>query len=359
MLRLKSVPTEKEMLRALTRGDADLSPLTLTKLAHADNQGANGILVLEWQKQIYRFAVECLVASTPRFITAAITKARRNSSSPRSYPLILAPYLPDSQIAVLKKEQASGIDLCGNVFINVPGKILVCRTGSPNKFVSTGVIRNVYRKNSSLVARAFLIKPRYGSIGELLEEIKGRGGNVTQATVSKVCNSLDQDLVIERKKGDLPKTKTLRLIQPEKLIELLRTNYELPTVRQRIFAKSGLSLEELTNKVVQWSTQAKGRVVFTGVCSTASYAVMAREDKSSFYCSDAESLFEWLKPNIEETPRFSNVELIESEDEVVYFDTRRKIIASPIQAYLELARGDKREQETARQIEKAILGELK
>lgn len=48
--------------------------------------------------------------------------------------------------------------------------------------------------------------------------------------------------------------------------------------------------------------------------------------------------------------RFPNVTLIETEDPTVYFDMRirnQNSIASPIQVYLELMSGDKREKETA------------
>jgi hypothetical protein len=40
----------------------------------------------------------------------------------------------------------------------------------------------------------------------------------------------------------------------------------------------------------------------------------------------------------------------------VYFDRRPGLVASPIQAYLELARGDKREKKTADQVRRVILG---
>jgi len=56
--------------------------------------------------------------------------------------------------------------------------------------------------------------------------------------------------------------------------------------------------------------------------------------------------------------RFPNATLIETEDPAVYFDMRirnQNFIASPIQVYLELMSGDKREKETAQQIRKSLL----
>ena len=44
--------------------------------------------------------------------------------------------------------------------------------------------------NSSLVARAFLLRPEYKTSQELLDEVTKRGGEVTLPTVSKACSSL-------------------------------------------------------------------------------------------------------------------------------------------------------------------------
>lgn len=297
--------------------------------------------------------------STPKEIAAAIVAAKQASKPPRCYPLVLAPYLPESQLRLLEEQQVSGIDLSGNTLIVVPDEILVCRTGAPSKFRRAGVIKNVYRRNSSIVARAFLLKPQFNSISELMEEITSRGGSVTQATVSKVCSSLDQDLVIERTKGKLPRTRSLRLIQPEKLLELVTVNYAQPLIKVRLSAKSPLAPEQFCRRIRQWGRETGERAVLTGSSSADQYAVMAREPIQSFYCSNLETLLKRFGSQLEETSRFSNVELLETDEDFVYFDARDDGTASPVQTYVELMRGDKREQETAEQVRKAVLQPLK
>jgi hypothetical protein len=85
---------------------------------------------------------------------------------------------------------------------------------------------------------------------------------------------------------------------------------------------------------------------------------MAREPIQSFYCSNLESLLKRLGPDLEETSRFPNIEFLETEEDFVYFDTRDKLTASPLQTYLELMQGDKREKETAEQLRETILQPL-
>ena len=362
MIQYRETPRESEMLRLLAQGRVDTSPLKVVAVeVEPARKGCpkdsrpDAELVLRWQKKAYRFAVECKAVSTPKEIAAAAETAKLASNPPRSYPMVFAPYLPAPQLRLLEEQQVSGIDLSGNALILVPGEILVSRTGAPNKFRRSGVIKNVYRKNSSIVARVFLLKPQYDSISEVMDEIKTRGGSVTQATVSKVCSSLDQDLVIERTKGKSPRTRSLRLIQPEKLLELVTGNYAPPVIKQRLTAKTALAPEQFRRRLREWGRETGEKAVLTGSSSAGEYAVMAREPLQSFYCSDLGSLLKRFRADLEETSRFPNVELLETDEDFVYFDARDNLAASPVQTYLELMRGDKREQETAEQVRKAIL----
>ena len=360
------MPRQSEMLRLLAQGRVDTSPLKLvaverkaTRKGQPKTPEVDAIIELGWGKKTYRFAVECRAVSTPKEVAAAAETAKRNSRPPRSFPLVFVPYLPQSQLRLLEEWQVSGIDLSGNALIMVPDEILVSRTGAPNNFRRAGVIKNVYRKNSSIIPRVFLLKPQYNSITEVMDEIESHGGNITQATISKVCASLDQDLVIERTKGELPRTRSLRLIQPDKLLELLTENYAPPVINQRLTAKTTLTRDQFCRRIVEWGREAAEKATLTGSSSAGQYAVMAREPVQSLYCSNLESLLKRLGPDLEETSRFANIELLETDENFVYFDARDDLVASPVQTYLELMQGDKRERETAEQLRKTILQPLK
>src|SRR5262249_27064378 len=150
---------------------------------------------------------------------------------------------------MLEIEEVSGIDLCGNGVVIVPPELLVRRTGFPNRYRAEGTIKNVYRKTSSLVARAFLLVPQFPSVKEALAEIRRRGGEVTLATVSKVCKSLEADLVIERGRGEGSVARQLRLLQADKLLDLLAENYAPTEVRRTFRGKSSLPPEELRRRL--------------------------------------------------------------------------------------------------------------
>jgi len=192
-----------------------------------------------------------------------------------------------------------------------------------------------------------------------MDEIESRGGIISQATVSKVCASLDQDLVIERTKGQVPRTRSLRLLQPAKLLDLLTENYAPPVINQRLTAKITLTPGQFCSRVMAWRSDADEQATLTGSSSVGHYAVMAREPIQSLYCSNLESLLKWLGPDVEEASRFANVEFLATDEDFVYFDARDDLAASPVQTFLELMQGDKREQETAEQLRRTILQPLK
>jgi hypothetical protein len=387
MVSRKSI-TEADLLAFLKAGEIDFPPLQVAAVQtkatfSADNKALqlDALLTLRWRDRTYRFGVEARRLWTPKAVAEAVDTVRRTVGSTGTYPLVLVPYLGPERLLTLEAQGVSGIDLCGNGVVVVPDELLVLRTGFPNRFRWEGTIKNVYRKNSSMVARTFLLVPQFSSVKEALAEIRTRGGEVTLATVSKVCKRLEADLIIEGGRGPAPwahdpgprQPKTLpqvyrvkpspflrwlRLLQPEKLLDLLADNYALPAASRTFRGKCALRPEELRMRLAGWEEQSGARVVLTGASSVEAYAVMAREPVQSFYCSDLDGAIRHLGDDVRETDRFANVTLLETRDDFVYFDRRPGLVASPVQSYLELLAGDKRERETADQVRRVILGPL-
>lgn len=363
--------TEADLLASLKGSRFRFPPLQVVAVQQATSAKAemqDAVLTLGWGDRTYCFGVEARRLWTPKAISEAMDEVRRRVVPTENYPLILVPYLSEEWLLALEAQGISGIDLCGNGVIVVPNQLLVLRTGNPNRFRWTGTIKNVYRKNSSIVARTFLLVPKFDSIQEVLEEIWKRDGEITLATVSKVCKSLEDDLVIERvmerssdeasRERPSPYVRRTRLLQPEKLLDLLARNYVVPEVRHRVQLKCTLQPEELRKRLESWAKESGVKVVLTGTSSVEAYAVMAREPMQSFYCTGIEGLIQSLGSDLRETDRFANVTLLETRESFVYFDRRPGLIASPIQSYLELLAGDKRDRETAAQVRRVILGPL-
>ncbi len=353
--------SEHEIARRVRAGEVSLPPLTfrLEKTpAKTARYEADEIISAWWDgREIGRFAVEYKSTASPKAIQAALMTVRGWRLEEGLYPLVMVPYLGNERLAEFEKEKISAVDLCGNGVVLVGQKLAVYRTGGRNEFTSSEPIKNVYRRNSSLVVRVFAAKPRFHAVGEVLEEINTRNGIMRQwnpagmglSTVSKVLKAMEEDLLIAREAG-------IRLIQPRKLLDKLAENYEPPSVKQMIRLKidgwEGNVLERIRHEAdrlqVPWQV--------TGLSSVNQFAVMQRGEMISVYCPRLKEIVPALKGR--ETDRFPNLEIQETGDQRVYFDPLVKDgvrWASSVQAYLELMSGDKRDRETAEQVRSHIL----
>jgi hypothetical protein len=356
---IRKPPSEREAIAWLKAGRVELPPLRLriTQIGAKSEQMASTWdfeLEVAWSEKRSKFVAEYKSLSTPKAFEDAIRQCQSVRPPPGRRPLVVLPYLRSSQLEQLDRLGLSGLDLCGNGVVVVPGSFRVFRTGAPNRFSSSAPIKNIYRKNTSMVARIFAAQPAFPNLKAVREAVNARNPFVRSrlrtpmrlGTVSKAIKGLADDLVIERSDG-------IRLLQADKLLSLLADNYRSPEpVRTRRLKVPAASAESWVRERLRDSGTP---VVATGLSSVGKYAAMAREDCISLYCPGLDEVWERLGGI--ETDRFPNVELIETDEESVYFDSRSDqgfAWASPLQTYLELMTGDNRDQETAEQV-KALL----
>lgn len=357
----RKIPTVKEMLELLRRGKVSIPPLSFRFLKDQPDEGGNrrfdAMVEASWQGKIARFEVVCKALSTPKAFQEGLNMLKSSPLPKGRWPMLLVPFLSEGQLQELEREGISGIDLCGNGVVIVPGKFAIFRNGVKNRFPSSAPIKNIYRKNSSMVGRVFLLNPIYESVQKICPEVNRRNPLVNRwnkkpmslSTVSKSLKTLEEDLIIVRNGA-------IRLTQPDKLFEKLDQNYDPPTVKERIRLKISEDGGMIRELLVDLSQAINLPLVATGLSSVAQYAVMQRGDLLSVYCPCLEPLLERLPDT--QTDRFPNLELIETENEPIYFDARQEgnfWWASPVQVCFELMSGDKRDQETAERLKSFLL----
>jgi hypothetical protein len=345
--------SESAILEALRAEEVRLPPLTL-RLQSADGVAREWDAMLEatWRRNAYRFVVEIKRYATPKLFQQTISWLRTAPRPSRTYPLLMVPFLSPEQLTELEECDLSGIDLSGNGIVTVPDKILIFRTGRPNKYPQSAPIKNVYRGASSLIGRTLLLRPSFPDSTALRTELLNRGGSISPATVSKVIKALEEDLVVSRK------GRSVGLIQPDKLLDRLSDEYRSPRIKRRFTGQATQDVEGLLAGLVSAVQSGPTRLVLTGAYSSLRYSSMAREDTRSFYCTSLDAVLQSLGPLVQESTSFPDIELLETEDETVYFDIRQveqMPWASPVQSYLELMAGDKRDRHTAAALRDGIL----
>lgn len=348
----------------LASGQVSIPPLRIACIGMEPDFGPGGrldaLIEIRWGRLCRRFAVEMKALSTPMAFRTAINHVTNVELPTDTLPMIMLPYLSADQLQELEKAGVSGIDLCGNGIVMVSGTLLVSRTGQPNRYTSSVPIKNIYRKNSSMVPRVFLAQPRFDRVSEVLAGVNARNLLVAAfsqppmvlATVSKAIKALEEDLIVSRESGQL------KLLQPDKLLEKLLESYQVEKPQLLIRRRATTPLSELPAQLAGLSKELNLPVVATGLASVDRYAVMQRGDLLSVYCPRPEVLLARLPAG--ESDRFPNLEIVASEDETVYFDCRQDDKtgfrwASPLQTYLEMMRGDQRDQQTASQVRADIL----
>ena len=347
------------MIDQLRRGKVSLPPLSI-RFLEGQPKPLDACVEASWRKTTARFAIECKSISTPKAFRDGLNLLK-SVTFPKGYlPMLILPFFSKQQLQELEREGINGIDLCGNGVVVVPGKFSVFRSGEKSQFSSSAPIKNIYRKNSSMVGRVFLALPNYGTVQEICSELNRRNILIERwdkrpmslSTVSKSLKALEEDLIVERK--DI-----IRLVQPDKLLEKLSENYVLPRVNERVRLKVPGESGTIWELLQKQSQDLNLPFVATGTSSVTQYAVMQRGDVLSVYCPRLEILLERLPGS--RSDRFPNLELVETEDETAYFDARKDgnfWWASPVQVYLELMAGDKRDRETAEQVKSFILANL-
>jgi len=240
----------------------------------------------------------------------------------------VVPYLSPRALDRLREEKVSGIDLSGNCLVVVPGEWFIRSTGAKNRYPAGAAIKNVYREASSLVARVFFARSAFPSVQAILNEIRSRGGKVTLPTVSKALKGLEEDLLVGR--GE-----TIRVLQPDRLLDLLLENYRAPVVRRRPRIK--VTDREGTLRQFAWNAR-KSDVYVAGDLPSRYVVLPTTDDVTRLYASSLGAVTEGIE--FEEDSRFPNVEPVEIEDQTVYFDLDEEDgfpWISALQTYLILA----------------------
>jgi hypothetical protein len=351
----RKVITEEQLLDQLTRQQLRFPPLALEMLRPERDRGGGGpdaVLRASWRHRRWEFDVECRAFATPRSLREAIIELKFRAEAGGRLPLVVAPYLSEERLRELEDAEVSGLDLSGNGVVVVPGELLVFRSGAPNRFPFPVTLKNAYRGVTSLVARVLLLRPSYPSVTEVQEEIRRRGGDLVLSTVSKALKLLAEELIIGR-------SPEIRLLQPDKLLERLTREYRAPKVTLRAQGKLPGGREALLRTLGEKAETEGIPLVATGGTSAPLYTVMARGELLSVYTPQLDRLLVGLP--FRETSRFPDLEVLETDEAPVYFDLRQRDgfhWASPLQTYLELMDGDKRDRETAAQLRDQLLGSV-
>ena len=351
MNKLKKI-NESELLSTFREGRrVILAPLRLVgveqesvRTAGPRDEQVDAVIegALPGEPEGFRFVVEVKSGYTPLVVRDAMAQVKRYTKK-GEYPMILVPYLSEERLVELEAEEVSGIDLCGNGLVTVPGRLLIRRTGAPNLYPDSRPLQNPFQGKSAMVARVFLRELSFSSVGGVREAVQKGGVDISLSQVSKSVQALKEALVVGGKK------RSMHLLDPDRLMDQLANAWR-PEVKKEIYLKLPGGLEGLTrlNNVrdVDWS--------LTGTASVARYAALGQSGPMDVAVTDLGRAVTCLEGRVETVPGYADVRLLETEEPGFYFDVsvadNGVRWASRLQTWIELRNGDARQQTAAREI---------
>ena len=305
-------------------------------------------LALPGETEGFWFVVEAKSRSTPQTVQAAVASAKA-AAKENDRPMIYVPYLSHERLEELEQRQVSGIDLCGNGVVIVPGRLYVARSGQPNRYPDRRALSNPYRGRSAIVARMLLTQPRWDSLNKLTKAIQEKGAMLSLGQASKAVQAMHEDLIVSKDAGSIV------LREPLRLLDKLGSEWRAPRVRARQALRLQTGAEGLnvlsSNNLLKW--------VVAGESSVSRYATFSQGGPRKIVVSSLPLAMTILHGSPESVPSFAHVELIETEESGIFFeaetDENGVRWASRLQTWLELQAGDARQKEAASELRKQIL----
>ncbi len=371
----KTQIAEASMLSRLKTGEVLLAPLGIRSFQALDSRtekaDARIELTLGGGSEVFRFVVESKSRGTPQAIMLAVAQARA-ARREGEWPMIQVPYLSPERILELEKELVSGVDLCGNGVVIVPGRLCVVRVGEPNQYRDSRPLSNPYRGRSSLVARMLIKRPHWPTLSELAAAITAAGGELSLPQVSKAVQALAEDLIVVKDAG------AIRLQDPLRLLDQLGSEWRQIRQSWHRSATAERSIRAQTpapSHTRQWLRLSAGTDwaralsampalswAVTGESSVSRYAMLAQGGPRRVAVSDVALAAAQLGGTPEHVPSFADIELIQTNEAGFFFapETDEQGIrwAGKLQTWLELQAGDARQQEAARDIREQILHDV-
>jgi hypothetical protein len=340
------------MLARLKPGTVLLRPLVIRSSqlgGETSDKPFDALIELEVPGEPSRFwfAVESKSRATPEAVHAATAQARSHAQAGQ-WPMIQVPYLADVRLEQLERDKVSGIDLCGNGVVIVPGQLWVVRSGHPNLYPDSRALNNPYRGRSALVARTLLSQPRWPTLKALVNSIKDAGGVLSLAQASKAVRALEEEMIV------FTSGSAIRLHESLRLLDKLGAEWRKPAIgsRQPLRLRDDKWAARLSSDpALQWAV--------TGESSASRYAMVTQGGPRRLAVSNLELATSLLGAAPEPVLNFADVELLETDEPGFFFgaDTDDKGIrwAGELQTWLELQAGDARQQDAARGLRSKIL----
>lgn len=336
--------TERAICKFLEHRTDLLAPVHLEHVAYH-----NGTVDLagSWDHRRWSFTGVVRARSTPQQLQVALDQAQ---ALHQSHPLIVVPYLTDQALQRLEDTRISGIDLCGNGILIIPGELLVRRGGAPNRYPESAPIRNPFAGRAAVVTRRLILQMRWDTLNDLHAALEQDATPVSLSMCSKVISALvDENLVVKEQRH-------IRVRDRMGVLDGLARHWSRVRPRRRQAVRLGANTDP-----ARLLTQRLGNSpwVISGASSVVMYAAIGQSGPLEVIVEDIDQAMRASQATPEEIPSFAQVVFVTYDEPGclcgIQPDANGTHWSGPLQVWLELQAGDARQRAMATDLFPKIL----
>jgi hypothetical protein len=282
--------------------------------------------------------------SQPRHVREAAYNLRHHLlalPNRKAYGVLVAPYLSEESIAVLRSESLGYLDFAGNCFLSF-GSVFIERRGAPNPAIRRRGLREVFAPKASRVLRILLQDP--DQPWRVIDLAKSAGVSLGQ--VSNVRRALlDREWAYVDAGG-------LQLKDPSVVLDAWRTEYQAPVAEEKHYYTllHGESLDTALRTAFA-TADADQHLLLASFSAARWLAPFARMAGHFFYADSAGHALLKGALQLDNVTRGANVTIIEPKDDSVFIGRTQPVDAlwstGPLQTYLDLWNAGERGREAA------------
>jgi hypothetical protein len=306
----------------------------------------------------FLFLVEIKAKNTPQIVQGAIHQIKSchaEKNDPEMHPMIVVPYLAEERLQELEEAQVSGIDLCGNGIVSIPGRLCIFRTGNENLYPESRPVSNPFQGKTAMVARAFFAEPvllsertSFDTLGALQQAVVKGGIGISLSQVSKAVSALEEERLIGSQ------GRAIYILDPDQIMARLAMFWK-PQVKRKIYLKHSERLSAL--KKLNHHPSLKWAI--TGESSVSHHTPFAQGGPIQVAVTKADEAMQLLGAQAESVPSFADLELLETDEPGYFFENQTDQggirWASLLQTWIELENGDARQKDAARAVQDQII----
>ena len=320
---------ETEILTSLRRRLPELLPTLRVVIEPPSRKGAADLVLrLRAAGKTWRLICEMKSVGEPRYLAQAITTLSlvvRNA--PRSYPVVVAPYIAPEGQRLCREAGVGYLDLTGNAYPRFDGILVDRRSGAPPPRAKAR-LRRLFSPRSSRILRVLLEQPdQTWTLARL-----GTEAGVSLRTAHLVIDALEEKAYVQKRRAAITLTK------PGEFLDLWAQNYRLEAHRQHTFYTFVRDLREFAGRLTAHAVDHKEPLALTLHSGAALVAPFVRSsDVHAHFRGDLDRLVTTLDLRPVETG--GTVHLLEPYDPGVFYrlQTVRKIqVVCNTQLYLDL-----------------------